>query len=360
MPHVILLILTWNRRDDVLRCVASLPRLTYERVTPVVIDNASEDDTVAALQARHPGLTILRNARNLGYAGGNNVGLRLMLDEGCDRILVLNNDTLVAPDFLPALLRAMDETEHCGAVCGAVHRADNPDMLNVAFSEVHFRDRNAVQLKGVNALPGEGFNARRMVDAVVGCCLLFKAAALRQVGLFDEAYFAYHEDIDWSLRARRLGWTLVYEPFARVYHVRSGSTALDELPEGAGGFEPGLPNAEPVPFNPTRAYLGARNLMRLVRTHAGPITRRTFALRCLAGLPLEYTAVLFNREGTLQLKLWTYPALLRFLGRERPPILEAWRTAESSGRTAQVRAYARGLWDGWWDRPLPLEQLGLR
>ncbi len=355
-----ILVLNWNQREATLACLASLQRAALCGAEIIVIDNGSGDGSVAALRAADPTRRLLALPDNLGYAGGNNAGLRLALAEGAERVLVLNNDTLVTADFLPTLLRAMDETPRAAAVCAAVHRADRPEMLNVAYSEVRFGDRNAVQLKGVNALPGEGFESRREVEAVVGCCVLFSAEALRKVGLFDEAYFAYHEDIDWSLRARRAGWTLLYEPFARVYHMTSGSTALAELPEGAGGFEPGLPNAEPVSFNPTRAYLGARNLMRLVLTHSEPRTQRTFALRCLAGLPLEYSAVLFNREGTLQLRLWGYQALWQLLRDERPPLWRTWREAERTGRTAQVKAYARGLWDGWWKRPLPLRRLGLR
>jgi len=357
---LVILVLNWNQGAATVACLDSLHRAELLGAEIIVLDNGSCDGSIDTIRTAYPEQRIVALPENLGYAGGNNVGLRIALTEGADRILILNNDTIVSTDFLPVLLAALEDTGGAAAACAAIHRSDRPEMLNVAYSEVRFGERNAVKLKGVNALPGEGFMARREVEAVVGCCLLLRADALREIGLLDEAYFAYHEDIDWSLRARRAGWTLVYEPFARVYHVRSGSTALDELPEGAGGLELGLPNAEPVPFNPKRTYLGARNLMRLVKTHTEPRTQRAFALRCLAGIPLEYTAVLFNREGTLQLELWGYKALWRFLITERPRLWRSWRDAERSGRTAQVRAYTRGLWDGFWDRPLPLRQLGLR
>ena len=357
---LVILVLNWNQGAATVACLDTLHRAELLGAEIIVIDNGSRDGSIETLRAAYPAQRLIALPENLGYAGGNNAGLRVALAEGADLVLVLNNDTLVSPDFLPPLLLAMEQTTHAAAVCSAIHRADRPEMLNVAYSEVRFGERNAVKLKGVNALPGEGFTERREVEAVVGCCVLMRGAALREVGLLDEAYFAYHEDIDWSLRARRAGWTLVYEPFSRVYHATSGSTTLAALPEGAGGLELGLPNAEPVPFNPKRAYLGARNLVRLVKTHTEPRTQRSFAVRCLIGLPLEYTAVLFNREGTLQLELWGYKALLRLLLEERPPLWRAWREAERSGRTAQVWAYTRGLWDGLWNRPLPLRQLGLR
>jgi GT2 family glycosyltransferase len=357
---LVILVLNWGQPQATLACLASLRRAELCGGEIVVIDNGSGDGSADILRAADPALRLITLPENLGYAGGNNVGLRLALEEGADRILVLNNDTTVAPEFLQALMGALDDSPEAAAVCAAVHRLDRPEMLNVAFARINFLDRNAVRLRGVNALPSEGFAHRQEVEAVIGCCVLFRAEALRAVGLFDEDFFAYHEDIDWSLRARRAGWTLLYEPYARVFHARSGSTTLDQLPDGAGGFEPGLPNAEPVPFNPRRAYLGARNLMRLVKKHADEETQKEFARICLRGLPLEYSAVLFNREGTLQLEKWDYEVLWRFLREERPPLLRIWWRAERSGRTAQVRAYARGLWDGWRNRPLPLRRLGLR
>ena len=355
-----ILVLNWNQPQATRACLESLRRADLCGGEIIVIDNGSRDDALAALRAAEPTLRILALSENRGYAGGNNAGLRLALAEGAERVLVLNNDTLVAPDFLTLLMAALDSWPEAAAVCAAVHRADRPELLDVAYADVDFAHRCAVRLRGVNALPSEGFATRQAVPAVIGCCILFRAEALRAVGLFDEEFFAYHEDIDWSLRARHAGWTLLFEPFARVLHAHSGSTALDEVPEGAGGFEPGLPNAEPVPFNPRRAYIGARNLMRLVQKHADRETQRHFARLCLRGLPLEYSAVLFNREGSLQLEQWDYAALKRFLRAERPPLCRTWWHAERSGRTAQFWAYARGLWDGWWNRRLPLRKLGLR
>ncbi|MFN8641978.1 MAG: glycosyltransferase, partial [Candidatus Binatia bacterium] len=115
-PHVVLLILTWNRRADVLRCVASLPRLTYANLTPVVIDNASADDSAAALRAAQPGLEILANPRNLGYAGGNNVGIRWALARGADYVLLINSDTEVTPDLVTELVRVAESDARIAVV----------------------------------------------------------------------------------------------------------------------------------------------------------------------------------------------------------------------------------------------------
>ena len=126
LPKVVLLILTWNRRDDVLRCVASLPRLTYPNLTPVVIDNASRDDTVAVLRARHPDLTILENRRNLGYAGGNNAGIGWALAQGADYVQLINSDTEVTPDMTGALVRVAESDPRIAVVGSSIRMLRHP------------------------------------------------------------------------------------------------------------------------------------------------------------------------------------------------------------------------------------------
>src|SRR5262245_40161287 len=115
-PRVVLLILTWNRRDDVLRCAASLARVAYPTVTPVVIDNASGDDTVAALRAAHPELTVLVNPSNRGYAGGNNVGIRWALEHGADYVQLINSDTEVTPTLTAELVRVAESDPRIAVV----------------------------------------------------------------------------------------------------------------------------------------------------------------------------------------------------------------------------------------------------
>jgi GT2 family glycosyltransferase len=137
-PRVVLLILTWNRRDDVLRCVASLPRLAYPNVTPVVIDNASQDDTVAALRARHPELTILENRANLGYAGGNNVGIRWALERGADYVQLINSDTEVTAQLTGELVRVADTDSRIAVVGCRNVLMEDPTRLWGAYSTLTY------------------------------------------------------------------------------------------------------------------------------------------------------------------------------------------------------------------------------
>jgi GT2 family glycosyltransferase len=287
-PLVVLLILTWNRRDDVLRCVASLPRLAYPNLLPVVVDNASADDTVAALRDRHPELTVLRNERNLGYAGGNNAGMRWALARGAEYVQLINSDTEVTADMTGELVRtaAADERAYSTLTYGPF----------------------LVRSDGAGAADGPVWQVERDVDAVIGNGYLWRRAALEQVGLLDESYFGYHEDVEWCARARAAGWRVVYDGRAAIVH--------------RGGSSSDLGHARVFP---ARYFLG-RNAARFVRRHASAAERLRFAALC--------SGALAARAGR---------ALLSGGGRA----------------LAEERDYLRGVLDGWWDRPVPFARLGL-
>jgi GT2 family glycosyltransferase len=389
---VTIVVLNWNHREATLACLASLQRAELGGAAITVVDNGSRDGSVDAIRGRFAGLPVIALPENRGYAGGNNAGIRAALETGCEGILLLNNDTEVAPDFLTALIAAMRDAADAAAVCSAIHRHDRPEMLDVAYSEVHFDQRDAVQILGVNSLPGQGFDTRREIQVAIGCSLLLRAEAVRRVGLFDESYFAYHEDVDWCLRARRAGYRFYYEPLSRVFHRSSSSTTRlhpPPLPDPDSFSHPDLPNAEPMPWNPVRTYLGARNLIRLLRTYASRDEKRAFARACVDEIPLEFFAILLHREGWLRLGRWHYADVFYTLFIAPHPMVQArpggpgllprlllfavlfpfdlvwtvprriWR-AQREGRLKQFTHYIRGLWDGVRDRPLPLVRLGLR
>jgi GT2 family glycosyltransferase len=386
---IAIIVLNWNNRDATLGCLESLQRAELRGASILIVDNGSRDGSVAAIRDRFPDHRLIALPENQGYAGGNNAGIRAALEGGAEGVLLLNNDTEVAPDFLRPLLWAMESHPMVAGVCSAIHRHDRPEMLDVAYCKVVFSQHDAVKILGVNALPGQGFEQRCEIEVAVGCSLLLRADVLRQVGLLDEAYFAYHEDVDWCLRAHKLGYRFYYEPMSRVFHRPSSSTSkLQEgnVPAPSGTKADDLPNAEPLPWNPIRTYLGARNLVRLLRTYATPAERRAFVHSCLYEIPLEVLAVIHDREGWMRLHRWRYGDALRMtfvdhhsqlqadqpLGRRlltlllTVPVDLLWRlprrtwAAYRTGRFTQLRYHLQGLIDGWRDRPLPLQWLGLR
>lgn len=359
-----IIVLNWNNKQATLGCVDSLQRADLHGASLLVVDNGSRDGSVDALRARFPELRVLPLPQNVGYAGGNNAGIRAAMETGAESVLLLNNDTEVAKDFLLPLTWAMDSHPMVAGVCSAIHRHDHPEMLDVAYCLTRFGQRDAVQIIGVNALPGKGFEERREIEIAIGCSLLLRTDVLRQVGLLDERYFAYHEDVDWCLRAHKLGYRFLYEPLSRVFHRPSSSTTRLQDPAAAVSYTKSaadLPNAEALPWNPIRTYLGARNMVRLLRTYATPQERRAFVLSCLYEIPLEMLAILYDREGWMRLGRWSYGDAARLVVGQQPWTLprRVW-DATQSGRFTQLRYQLRGFWDGVRDRPLPLQWLGLR
>jgi len=386
---VTIVVLNWNGWRDTLDCLESLEAADLQGASVLVVDNGSRDDSVARIREQRPAQEILALPENMGYAGGNNAGMRAALDAGAGAILLLNNDTRVAPDFLPPLLAVMRDSVRAGAVTSQILRLDRPELLDVAYLEVHFDERNVVQLQGVNRLPSEGYDARRRVYVVPGCSVLFRSEALREVGLFDEAYFAYHEDVDWCLRAAAGGWEVYYEPYSRVFHKGSRSTERFFRKPARPVWRADraqLPHAEPMPFNPVRTYLGMRNTVRLLRRYAKPGHRVAFGLDLARQLPLETAAVVLGAESLFRLGRWSWRDVAdAYLGvgvaadaagRQRAvgqlrrlaavPLAVGVRfprdliSAARSGRLGEIAETLRGLRDGILNRPLPLTRLGLR
>jgi GT2 family glycosyltransferase len=392
--QVVIVVLNWNRADDTTTCLTSLAGADLRGARVLVVDNGSHDDSVRMLRERFPAQRILALPENEGYAGGSNAGIRAALAEGAQAILLLNNDTTVARDFLQPLVQAMNESSIAAAVSSAVMRMDVPELMDVAYLEVHLDRHRIVRLQGVNALPSEGFETRRVVQVGTGCSLLLRAEALEKVGLFDEAFFAYHEEVDWSLRARRMGYEIIWEPLSRVFHKGSGSTQhLQRRPSLTQNLEdwPDLPNAGELelPWNPVRAYLGARNSVRLIRKHANRQQTARFVRSTIEAILLELSSIAAGREGWFRLRRWSWAdvrrvyfverhALGRWLRARGAPSAamlllipfwivdvvyvlprDLWR-AHRAGRIAEMGEHLRGLWDGLWSRRLPLIRLGLR
>jgi glycosyltransferase involved in cell wall biosynthesis len=345
----------------------------------MVVDNGSRDGSVEAVRAAFPRVVVVALPENEGYAGGNNAGMREAMARGAGAVLLLNNDTQVAPDFLVPLLDTMNANPAVAAVSSGVLRVDNPTLLDVAYLDVYF-GHGLVHRRGVNALPGDGFDVPKAVCAGVGCSLLVRTAALERVGLFDESYFAYHEEVDWCWRVRKHGLLVYYQPYSRVWHHGSKSTVALAKARTPRDSRPRaqLPNPIPLTWNPVRTYLGARNAVRFVRYHAWLPRKIYFGLSSLYALPLALLAIVMDREEEVMLGIWTYRRALGLYSAERHPgggAAGRWlafpadlfvalprdiRRAHAAGHTAQLVEHLRGLWDGVRNRPLPLERLGLR
>jgi GT2 family glycosyltransferase len=263
--RVTAVVVHWRDAGETLACVASLA--AEPGVEVIVVDNGGAAPIAGALAAAAPRARSVASPENLGYAGGANLGIRAALAGGADVVLLLNNDARVHPGATAAA-RAVLEADPRVAVVGAkVLLREDPRRLWLAWGEVTWR-QSLVALRGAGATDGPAFAAERDVDWVAGCAMWLRAGALTSVGLFDETFFAYHEEVDWCARARAAGLRVVYCPRAVVTHTGQGTAG------GSAAIR-------------IRKYFAARNAVLYARKHGRPGERLRFAAFLAASLPLE-------------------------------------------------------------------------
>jgi len=218
MPRVMIIVLNWNGKDDTLACLESLQQVTYPNFEVLIVDNGSGDDSVAAIRTRFPQQLLIETGENLGYAGGNNVGLRHALAQGADYCLLLNNDTQVAPDFVERLVEATEADPTIGVAGPMIYYHKRPDLIWSAGGAIDWR-RGQTWMEGLDTPDSGQFGtAPRLVDFVTGCALFARRAVMEQVGLLDERFFVYYEETEWCVRAQRAGFHIIHVPQAKIWH----------------------------------------------------------------------------------------------------------------------------------------------
>jgi hypothetical protein len=217
-----IIIVNWNGKADTLECLASLKGAALPDVQTVVVDNGSQDGSAAAIRGAHPEVTVIEAGGNLRFAGGNNLGIRHALARGAEQILFLNNDTIVAPDFLGHLRRRMDGTPGAGVVAPKILYYSSPGVIWYAGGELSYWT-GTMRHTGIREPDGPRFNESTDTAYASGCCFLASREAFAKAGLLDETFVMYAEDADWCMRARRAGYRIVFEPRARIWHKISVS-----------------------------------------------------------------------------------------------------------------------------------------
>ena len=222
-PTVCIIVLNWNNPGDTLACLKSLQKLDYPSYSVLVVDNGSTDDSVSVIRERYPDVPLLETGANLGYAGGNNAGIRHVLQQGADYVCILNNDIVVAPDFLGFLMSALESAEDMGVVTPLVLDTSSPESVWALGVRVGKRTAKVDRLYA--AADPEAVVGREPfeVDAASGSAFLVRRKVLEEVGLLDEGYFLYFEEIDWCLMVRKAGYRILAVPSSRVWHKVSGT-----------------------------------------------------------------------------------------------------------------------------------------
>jgi GT2 family glycosyltransferase len=247
--NVVAVVLTWNGREDTLACLESL-----RGIETVCVDNGSTDGTAAAVAERFPDVELIPTEVNLGFAGGNNVGIRRALDRGADWVLLVNNDATVEPGLVEALAAAAAARPDAGVLACKVLFADSDRLWYGGASFDPYLGRSRHLGFGEPDAPGGIGDTVR----ATGAGMAVSRPAIERAGLLDEELFLYVEDLEWCLRIRAAGFAVVYVPGARVRHRVSAASG------GAG--------------SPTTSYYETRNMLAVVERYR-PLPRGLSGLR---------------------------------------------------------------------------------
>jgi len=221
-------IVNWNLKEDTLTCIDSLFAAGAIAGQVIVVDNGSSDGSVSALKEHFgPSVHIIQNQQNLGFAVASNLGIQHALDQGAQWILLLNNDTYVAPTFLTELASAVQSDARLSVLGPVILYHDFPDRI------WYFGDRLLPGLLATHSLYRGHIYQERFpflvpVDFVNGCGMLVKREVFQRVGFFDRAYFMYGEEVDWCWRARQAGFRPAVATRARMWHKVSMSANRDQ------------------------------------------------------------------------------------------------------------------------------------
>jgi GT2 family glycosyltransferase len=218
------IVLNWNGREDTLRCLDSLQQITRSDVGVVCVDNGSTDGSVEAVRRQFPHVAVIEAGANLGYAGGNNLGLRHALDAGARWMVLVNNDATVAADMIDGFERAIAERPRAGILAGKVYFADRPSTIWFAGQRVRTLLGYSGRPRGYDRRDGPRYGRIVDTDRAAGALMAISREAVSAVGLLDEDLFAYVEDVDWALRVRAAGYEVALAPDARAWHRVSAST----------------------------------------------------------------------------------------------------------------------------------------
>lgn len=222
-PRVDIIILTYNGRVDTLECLESLKRIDYEEYRVTVVDNGSSDGAAEVVAEKFPEIDLIRLERNLRFAGGNNLALRRTIEEEFDYALLLNNDTVVEPDFLRRLVELAESNPGAGLAAPKMRYFEPSDTIWFAGGKMNVRLARMRHI-GIGKKDLGQFEAPAEMTFLSGACLLIKRGVLLNIGLLDEDFFLYGEDQDYCFRALNAGWRLLYQPQAVIYHKVSRST----------------------------------------------------------------------------------------------------------------------------------------
>lgn len=215
--------LNWNRCDDTLECLASLQKSTYQPLRIIVVDQNSSDESVKRIRSAHPDVCLIELQSNVGFARGVNIGIAQALSDNAQFFFLLNNDTVVDADAITCLMAELKPG--VGAVGPAIFYYHQPTRIWSIGGGIHPMRLEMTGNHGVGDVLPESPIKQMFIS---GCALLLPRATIDKVGLLDERFFMYYEDLDYSLRIGQSGLMLLLAPRAHILHKVSVSSGGSE------------------------------------------------------------------------------------------------------------------------------------
>jgi GT2 family glycosyltransferase len=227
--ELFIVLVNWNKAQLTINCIESINNSTFTDYKIVVIDNNSHDNSVELLAECGFDFYMIKSSENLGYTGGNNLGIKYALLNKCKYILLLNNDTLIDKFALENLVNTLKRDNEVGIVQPKIYF--HPEVTRIwsgptKFNKTFLKPR----LIGYGSFDSNIINQDHYLDYAVGCATLIKAEVFNEIGLLDDDFFAVCEDVDFGMRARIKGYKIFYNPKAIIYHLESASSGGSENP----------------------------------------------------------------------------------------------------------------------------------
>lgn len=281
-PSVAIVIVVWNGKADTLECLESLSHDTYPNRDIIVVDNGSSDGSSEEIARAFPDTIVLKTGQNLGFTGGNNVGIQHANKMGADYVYLLNNDTTVEPDALEALVATAESQPTAGLLAPIIFEYYPPRPIWFAGSKMDLQ-RGAAWHD--NSHVPEPTEAPYEIPWATGCAMLIRTRLMQELGGFDDRYYLSSEDVDLCVRVRKSGLRVLAVPAARIYH-KGGRSGLR--------------------MSGIHFYYTVRNTLLLLRKHSGlayfrsgPALIATYLWRSVrarpdAGLRLECIRSVFH------------------------------------------------------------------
>jgi GT2 family glycosyltransferase len=237
----------------------------------MVVDNGSQDGSIDYIKNNFPDVMVLPLPENLGFCRGNNRGMQQALELGFETIFLVNNDTVLAPDCLAEMMYVLLKDESTAAVCPKIYFMDRPRQLWYAGADFSLWTCRSRYTGWKTEDVGQYADVRPISQAT-GCAMLVRRSVIEKVGMLNPQYWAYAEDLEWSIRFRREGYRLMFVPTAHVWHADGGSAVVDGSQD-------------------RRQYFTSRNLLLLCRQHVGGLQLPSFLLGFLFFHVLYYCAL---------------------------------------------------------------------